>query len=151
MKRLLRENKTYSLAQSHKNFELMDRACMDTDDARLIAHLVLTGKMVEWVDYKGGPDRSTGEIIARVLRLEWTTETRTAGLRVNCAAGPGTMTETRAVKPAGKLDSLTTLLPQAEAFKMALALREHLQAWATATHHTRKDQLWTPEESEESR
>ena len=49
------------------------------------------------------------------------------------------MTDTRAVKPTGKLDSLTTLLPQGEAFKMALALREHLQARATATYHTRKD------------
>jgi hypothetical protein len=70
---------------------------------------------------------------------------------VNCAAGPATKTATGAVKPAGKLDSLTTLLPQAEALKMALALREHLQAWATATYRTRKDQLWTPEESEESK
>ena len=119
---------------------------VDVTDARLIAHLILIGKLDQWTDYKGSANGSTGEIVARVLRLEWTTETRIAGLRINCAAGSGTRMDTGAVKPAGKLDSLTALLPADEAMKMALAIREHLQAWSAATYYTRKDECWKPEE-----
>lgn len=120
---------------------------VDVDDARLIAHQILIGKLDNWTDYKGGINEQTGEITARVLRLEQATDTKIAGLRINCAAGPGTRMETGAVKPAGKLDSLTALLPTDEALKMALALREHLQAWACATYYARKDECWKPEET----
>jgi hypothetical protein len=40
-----------------------------------------------------------------------------------------------------------TLLPDREALKMALAMGEHLQAWAAATYYARKDELWRPEEA----
>ena len=119
---------------------------IDIDDARLIAHLLLIGKLDPWTDYKGNANQKTGEILARVLRLEWATDTRIAGLRINCAAGSGTKLPTGAVKPAGKLDSLTALLPTEEALKMALAIQEHLQAWACATYYSRKDECWKPEE-----
>ena len=119
---------------------------VDVDDMRLIAHQLLTGKLEPWTDYKGQANKATGEIVARVLRIEQATDTKIQGIRINCAAGPGTRLPTGAVKPAGKLDSLTALLPADEALSMALAIREHLQAWATATYYARKDECWKPEE-----
>lgn len=121
---------------------------VDTADARLIAHQILTGRLEPWVNFKGNANKSTGEIIARVLRIEPATDTKIAGLRINCAAGPGTLLPTGAVKPAGKLDSLTALLPTEEALSMALAIREHLQAWACATYYARKDECWKPDDDQ---
>ena len=100
-----------------------------------------------FVDYKGGADSKTGEIVARVLRIERAEGTRVEGYRINCAAGPGKRNAQGAVQPAGKLDSLTTLLPDREALKMALAMGDHLQAWATATYYARRETCWKPEES----
>lgn len=122
---------------------------VDVADARLIAHLILIGKLDNWTDYKGGIHNGTGEITARVLRIEEAKDTKIAGLRINCAAGPGTKLPTGAVKPAGKLDSLTALIPTEEALKMGLGIREHLQAWATATYYARKDECWKPEAADE--
>lgn len=122
---------------------------VDATDARLIAHQILIGKLQPWTDYKGNANQKTGEIIARVLRVEQATDTKIKGLRINCAAGSGTKLPTGAVKPAGKLDSLTALIPTEEAMKMALAIREHLQAWATATYYARKDECWKPEETQD--
>lgn len=119
---------------------------IDANDARLIAHQIIVGGLTKWQDYKGGANKSTGEIVSRVTNLEWTTTDRgNTGLRVNLATGPGRLNETRAVMPAGKLDSLTTFIPAVDALSMALAIREHLQAWAAATYYARKDDLWKPE------
>ena len=40
-------------------------------------------------------------------------------------------------------------LPIGDLLEKALALRDHLQAWATAAYQARKDALWKPEESEQ--
>lgn len=125
------------------------RCYMDLDDARLISHQLVNliekgGAPFKWTDYKGGVDRATGEVTARVLTLEWTTETRIHGLRVIAASGPGQLSPTQAVMPTGKLTSLLVLLPTEEALKLALSLRDHLLAWATASYYHRKEQLWQP-------
>jgi len=124
---------------------------IDADDARLLAHQLITGSLVEpWTDYKGSVNRKTGEVIARVLTIEPTEGTKIAGYRISCAQGPGSRMDSGAVKPAGKLDKISVLLPARDALKMALALAEHLQAWTILSYWNRKNETWKPEEEKEN-
>lgn len=121
---------------------------LDADDARLIARLIATDRLTKWgPDYKGSPNRATGEIISRVLTIEKAEgpDIRVPGIRFTLAQGPGKTSSTGAVMPAGELQKLTVLLPATEALKMALTLIEHLQAWATVSYRERKAACWTPE------
>jgi hypothetical protein len=125
-------------------------------DARLVAHRLTTlltpnppsptgSEPFKFTDYKGAPN-GNGEIIARVLTIEWAvTDRGNDGLRIVAASGPGQLTPTRAVMPAGKLASVVAFLPPDEALKMALAIRDHLLAWAAASYFARRANLWSPQ------
>jgi len=102
-----------------------------------------------WACSPGSVNKRTGEIIARVLTIEPTDEsTRVQGYRITCAAGTGTLTATGAVQPAGKLEKIAVLIPDREAMKMALALRDHLAAWTVSSYWNRKSDLWKQEEQD---
>lgn len=124
---------------------------IDADDARYLAHVLITDPEIigtGWTDYKGGANRATGEITSRITTLQWTrTDRGNTGLRVQLSQGPGKLSDNGAVMPAGKLASITTFVPAQTALTAALALRDHLHAWATATYYARKETTWAPKSS----
>lgn len=127
-------------------------AYIDADEARLLVEDLAAGQLPERFQAIGG--RANGEIIARVLTIEETDEGTRLPLRLRVENGPG-IQNGGLIQPTwwGKgqgraTTSLSMLLDWRTARKIALAVREHMHAWAAATILQRKaSAVWQPDES----
>jgi len=118
-------------------------AWLDLDDARLLAHLVITRQFREVCERGrferfGGSERD-GAVESRVLVMEWDTgdgKFARYPYRLIIANGPGQRSQTGAVAPKGKpTTELSLRLPEMDAIKIMLAVESYLQAYVTAHHH----------------
>ena len=113
---------------------------LDVDDARLLFTDLSQGRLPEpFVDYKGTSDGRNGQPLSRVLKVEdRETQGRGNPIVIEISNGPGEVVGEGAIKPAGQPDvRLALLLSRREARCMALAVLEHLLAWAVATYAQR--------------
>ncbi len=100
-------------------------AFLDVEDARVVMSDLAWGKIIDFIDFKGGKD-DTNAIISRVLKFKTKDET----VWVEVQNGPGELLFGGAVKPLGKPFAVIPIpLTIFEARKMGFACLAHLQAW----------------------
>lgn len=119
-------------------------AWLDSDDARLLSHLVCHRLFVpvtsgKWERF-GGSQRDDGNIESRTLLIEW--DEGEGGrfarfpYRITISNGPGRKNATGAVTPAGEPTSRMSMrLPEADFIKILLCVGDYIRAYETAHHH----------------
>lgn len=107
----------------------------EPDAVALLSHDMLHGRPWEtYTEFKGGV--RDGKVESRVLCIE-RVEARNP-IKITVSRGPGEKTGTGAVKPAGKPEvSVSVLLSDADARRVAHMILRHMAAWEAATYHQR--------------
>ena len=116
---------------------------LDVDTARLLFTDLAAGQLpASYQEYKG--TMRDGQAHSRIFNLS---EAKAQNpIKLEIANGPGEMVGEGAIKPLGKPTvSLAVLLSRSDARRIALAVLEHLSAWAAATYYQRtSDETWQP-------
>lgn len=100
-------------------------AFMDVNDARVVMSDLSWGKLIDFVDFKGGKD-GNGAVISRVLKIT----TRADKVWIELQNGPGEEFSEGAIKPKGKsLAEISIPLTIFEARKLAFTTLAYLHAW----------------------
>ena len=107
----------------------------EPDALALICYDILQGRPFDkYVEYKGTPQGEAA--ISRMLVIE-RVEARNP-FKITVSRGPGKVTETGAIQPVGKPEaSLSMLLPEFDARRIAYTILRHLAAFEAATYHAR--------------
>lgn len=101
---------------------------LDPDSWKVVCWGVLMGRFEKWTDYKGTPSRE-GKPEARVLSLTKDDRYRNPYI-LRLARGKGEVMGAGAVRMVGQpTKSLTLLLPDFEAKRLALACLDYIRAW----------------------
>ncbi|MCB8986731.1 MAG: hypothetical protein H6661_03155 [Ardenticatenaceae bacterium] len=99
---------------------------LDAADARVLFADLSWGKAVDFIDYKGSNGQQP---ISRVLRVN----AKDDKVYFQLTEGPGKATTTGAITPAGPVETKINVgMTKNDARKMAYAILEHMQAYATA-------------------
>lgn len=119
------------------------RHYVDVADAKLVCHDILTGVFTEWADYKGTPARGGGDgadagLQARVLTIRRDPKYRQPYV-IKVDNGVGEQLPGGAVKMAQTTESLTILLSDWDARKMALAVLDYIRDWETINFRKRQE------------
>lgn len=110
---------------------------LDPDAFKVVCWEILAGTFEEWVDYKGTSDREGGPE-ARVFSLKKDTRYRNPYI-FRLSRGRGKVMGAGAVKMVGKpTASLSLLLPEFEAKKMALTTLDYVRAWELVNFRARQ-------------
>jgi hypothetical protein len=123
----------------------------EPDALALICHDILHGRPWEkYVEYKGSVQGET--VTSRVLVVEQV-QARNP-IKITVARGPGKVVGQGAIQPLGKPeDTLSVLLSEFDARRIALTLLRHMAAYEAATYHARvaagTRKPWTPGEAAE--
>jgi len=107
----------------------------EPDALALVCHDILEGRPWEkYVEYKGVVQGET--VISRVLVLE-RVEARNP-IKITVSRGPGKVVSQGAIQPLGKPEaSLSVLLSEFDARRIAFTVLRHLAAYEAATYHAR--------------
>jgi len=110
---------------------------VDPDAFKVVCWEILHGTFESWVDYKGSPAKE-GEPEARVLSLKKDTRYRNPYI-LRLERGRGEVIGAGAIKMVGKpLASLTLLLPEFEAKRLALTTLDYIRAWEVINFRARQ-------------
>jgi len=124
-------------------------AYVDADEARLLFTELATGKLRQRFQSIGGRRRN-GRVVARVITVE---EVQAHNpIKITIQNGPGIPQDNGLITPAwwGNKEiqpeaEIAVLLDRRTARKIALAVLDHLKAWATATYfHRLAAHTWQP-------
>ena len=112
-------------------------AYVTTDDARLIGYLLTVADTSSALERNGG-GVVKGNVIARTFKME-ATDKADYPIRITVANAPGSRQENGliSINKGATPTRIQTLISPIDAYKLGLALAEHLQAWATATYDRR--------------
>lgn len=107
----------------------------EPDALALVLYDILNGRPWErYVEYKGSQQGET--VISRVLTIE-RVEARNP-IKITVSRGPGKVVEKGAIQPLGKPEtSVSVLLSELDARRIAYTLLRHLAAYEAATYHAR--------------
>lgn len=107
----------------------------EPDALALVCFDILHGRPFDkYVEYKGTPQGEAA--VSRVLVVE-RVEARNP-FKITVSRGPGKVTETGAIQPLGKPEaSLSMLLSEFDARRIAYTILRHLAAFEAATYHAR--------------
>ncbi|MBC7805474.1 MAG: hypothetical protein H7145_04920 [Akkermansiaceae bacterium] len=123
------------------------RHYVDVADAKLVCYDILNGFFTEWADHKGSAARgggvSGGEgnaegLQARVLTIRKDPKYRQPYV-IKVDNGVGEQLPGGAVKMAEMTDSLTMLLSEWDARKMALTIMDYIRDWETINFRKRQE------------
>lgn len=107
----------------------------EPDAIALVCHDIVHGRPWEkYVEFKGGV--RDGQVESRILTIE-RVEARNP-IKITVSRGPGERTRQGAVQPKGKPEtSVSILLSEWDARRIALTILRHLAAYEAATYHQR--------------
>lgn len=109
---------------------------VDSDDFKLVCHDLLHDHLTEWVDHKGTVHDGIPE--ARVLTIKKDPKFRNPFL-IRIDNGVGEVVGAGAVKMVHQKDTLSILLPEFEARKLALAVLDYVRQWETVNFRKRQE------------
>lgn len=111
----------------------------DARDMKLVCWDILHGVFTEWVDYKGGPTDG-GATQARILTVRRDYKYNLPYV-VKIDNGEGEMQDDKTVRMAGRAHSLTVLLSDWEARRLAQTVYDHIRDWETTHFARRRDAM----------
>lgn len=117
------------------------RHYVDVSDAKLVCYDILNGLFTEWTDHKGSASRSENNaegLQARVLTIRKDPKYRQPYV-IKVDNGVGEQLPGGAVKMAEMTDSLTMLLSEWDARKMALTVMDYIRDWETINFRKRQE------------
>ncbi len=117
------------------------RHYVDVADAKLVCYDILNGFFTEWTDHKGSAARGEGNtdgLQARVLTIRKDPKYRQPYV-IKVDNGVGEQLPGGAVKMAEMTDSLTMLLSEWDARKMALTIMDYIRDWETVNFRKRQE------------
>jgi hypothetical protein len=103
------------------------RAFADVSDFKLVCWDILTGGFAEWTDHKGSPD-AEGALQARVMTIRKDVKYRQPFV-IKIDNGIGETMGSGAVKMVQATDSLTLLMPEWDARRMAQTVLDYIRDW----------------------
>jgi hypothetical protein len=99
---------------------------LDLDDARVLFSDLAEGRVVDFIDFKGGMAADNSRVLSRVLKVN----AKDGKIWIQLANGPGEKIAGGAVKPAGRPEAeIPVGLEMHEARKLGHAALAYLQAW----------------------
>ena len=117
------------------------RHYVDVSDAKLVCYDMLNGFFTEWTDHKGSATRGENNgdgLQARVLTIRKDPKYRQPYV-IKIDNGVGEQLAGGAVKMAEMTDSLTMLLSEWDARKMAIAVLDYIRDWETINFRKRQE------------
>jgi hypothetical protein len=110
----------------------------DADDFKLVCWDILQGNFSEWSDHKGSPLSNTSDLQARVLTLRKDVKYRQPYV-LKIDNGIGEAMEGGAVKMVQTTDSLTLLMPEFEARRIAQTVYDYIRDWEIIAFRRRQE------------
>jgi hypothetical protein len=112
----------------------------DADDFKLVCWDILQNQFAEWSDHKGSPlsGVNTGELQARVLTLRKDVKYRQPYV-LKIDNGVGEAMEGGAVKMVQTTETLTLLLPEFEARRIAQTVYDYIRDWEVIQFRKRQE------------
>jgi hypothetical protein len=114
------------------------RHFVDVPDFKLVCWDILHGTFSEWTDHKGSPSSEDGGLQARVLTLRKDPKYRQPFV-LKIDNGVGEQIGNGAVKMVRATDSLTLLLPEWDARRMAQTVLDYVRDWETVNFRRRQE------------
>lgn len=129
----------FTLLEFDENYKARTRVrhYADVPDFKLVCWDILNGIFTEWTDHKGSPSPS-GELQARVLTLRKDVKYRQPYV-LKIDNGVGEAMESGAVKMVQATDSLTLLMPEWDARRMAQTVLDYIRDWETVNFRKRQE------------
>lgn len=126
---LLEYDENFHAKQKVKHF-------VDADHFKVVCWDILHNQFEEWVDHKGSVHNDAAE--ARVLTIRKDTRYRNP-YAIKIDNGVGEVIGQGAVKMAKQTDTLSILLPDFEAKRLALTVLDYVRAWETVNFKKRRE------------
>jgi hypothetical protein len=114
------------------------RHFVDVADFKLVCWDILNNTFTEWTDHKGSPSAEDGALQARVLTLRKDAKYRQPYV-LKIDNGVGEQIGSGAVKMVRATDSLTLLLPEWDARRMAQTVLDYVRDWETVNFRKRQE------------
>jgi hypothetical protein len=129
----------FTLLKFDENYKATTRVrhFADAPDFKLVCWDILHGSFAEWTDHKGSPAGADGALQARVMTMRKDVKYRQPYV-VKIDNGEGEAMDGGAVKMLRATDSLTLLMPEFDARRMAQTVLDYIRDWETI--HFRKRQ-----------
>ena len=110
----------------------------DVPDFKLVCWDILNGLFAEWTDHKGSPSHDGQGMQARVMTLRKDVKYRQPYV-LKIDNGMGEAMESGAVKMVCATDSLTLLMPEWDARRMAQSVLDYIRDWETVNFRRRQE------------
>ena len=110
----------------------------DVPDFKLVCWDILNGLFAEWTDHKGSPSHDGQGMQARVMTLRKDVKYRQPYV-LKIDNGLGEAMESGAVKMVRATDSLTLLMPEWDARRMAQSVLDYIRDWETVNFRRRQE------------
>jgi len=114
------------------------RHFVDVPDFKLVCWDILHGTFAEWADHKGTPSGEDGRMQARVLTLRKDPKYRQPYV-LKIDNGVGEPVGNGAVKMVRATESLTLLMPEWDARRMAQTVLDYVRDWETVNFRKRQE------------
>lgn len=110
----------------------------DAPDFKLVCWDILHGTFAEWTDHKGSPSAGDGSLQARVMTLRKDVKYRQPFV-IKIDNGEGEAMDSGAVKMVRATDSLTLLMPEFDARRMAQSVLDYVRDWEIINFRKRQE------------
>lgn len=130
----------FTLLEFDENYKATTRVrhFADAPDFKLVCWDILHGVFSEWTDHKGSPAGDTGALQSRVLTVRKDVKYRQPYV-LKIDNGEGEALPGGAVKMVRATDSLTLLMPEFDARRMAQVVLDYIRDWETINFRKRQE------------
>jgi hypothetical protein len=131
----------FTLLEFDENYKAKTRVrhYADVPDFKLVCWDILNGAFAEWTDHKGSPSHNGEEgMQARVMTLRKDVKYRQPYV-LKIDNGVGEAMGSGAVKMVRATDSLTLLMPEWDARRMAQTVLDYIRDWETVNFRKRQE------------
>lgn len=135
-----RSKVAFTLLEFDENYKAKTRVrhYADVPDFKLVCWDILNGVFAEWTDHKGSPSHDGQGMQARVMTLRKDVKYRQPYV-LKIDNGMGEAMESGAVKMVRATDSLTLLMPEWDARRMAQSVLDYIRDWETVNFRRRQE------------
>ncbi|MES2464366.1 MAG: hypothetical protein V4671_27715 [Armatimonadota bacterium] len=135
-----RSKVAFTLLEFDENYKAKTRVrhYADVPDFKLVCWDILNGHFAEWTDHKGSPSHDGQGMQARVMTLRKDVKYRQPYV-LKIDNGMGEAMESGAVKMVRATDSLTLLMPEWDARRMAQSVLDYIRDWETVNFRRRQE------------
>jgi hypothetical protein len=135
-----RSKVAFTLLEFDENYKAKTRVrhYADVPDFKLVCWDILNGIFAEWTDHKGSPSHDGQGMQARVMTLRKDVKYRQPYV-LKIDNGMGEAMDSGAVKMVRATDSLTLLMPEWDARRMAQSVLDYIRDWETVNFRRRQE------------